>query len=54
MQNPDGTAAAAAVQQQLHSQRAVLRLTQQAVQGSPTSAPTSRLTKLGKEDNVEA
>ena len=33
---------------------AVLRLTQQAVRESPTSAPTSRLTKLGPDDEVEA
>ena len=33
---------------------AVLRLTQQAVHESLTSAPTSRLTKLGMDDDVEA
>ena len=33
---------------------AVLRLTQQAVREAPTSAPTSRLTKLGPDDDVEA
>ena len=65
MQNPDGTVAAAAVQWQIQSQRdtaesltllreAVIRLSQQAAQGSSTSAPTSRLTKLGKDDDVEA
>ena len=65
MQSPDGTAAAAAVQQQLQTQRdtaksltllreTVIRLSQQAAQGSPTSAPTSLLTKLRKDDDVEA
>ena len=33
---------------------AVLHLTQQAVREAPTSAPTSRLTKLGPDDDVEA
>ena len=33
---------------------AVLRLTQNAVRNSPTAAPTSRLTKLGPEEDVEA
>ena len=33
---------------------AVLRLTQHAVHDSPTAVPTSRLTKLGPEDDVEA
>ena len=33
---------------------AVLRLTQHAVRDAPTAAPTSRLTKLGPEDDVEA
>ena len=33
---------------------AVLRLAQQAVRESPTSAPTSRLTKLGPDDDEEA
>ncbi|KAK0154825.1 hypothetical protein N1851_002857 [Merluccius polli] len=33
---------------------AVLRLTQQATQAPPTTAPTSRLTKLGPDDEVEA
>ena len=68
MQNPDGAAAqrqqrdqalAAATQRDTAEslvllREAVLRLTQQAVCESPTSAPTSRLTKLGPEDDVEA
>ena len=33
---------------------AVLHLAQQATRGLPTSAPTSRLTKLGPDDDVEA
>ena len=33
---------------------AVLRLAQQAVRESPTFAPTSRLTKRGPDDDVEA
>ena len=33
---------------------AVLRLTQHAVRDSPSAVPTSRLTKLGPEDDVEA
>ena len=33
---------------------AVLRLTQQATQAPPTTGPTSRLTKLGPDDEVEA
>ena len=32
----------------------VLRLTQHAVRDSPIAAPTSRLTKLGPDDDVEA
>ena len=32
----------------------MLRLTQHAVRDSPTAGPTSRLTKLGPEDDVEA
>ena len=67
MQNPDGAAAATAVQHQQHLQaqrdtaesltllrEAVLRLTQQAVRDPPTCAPTSHLTKLGPDDDVEA
>ena len=65
MQNPDGAAAAAAQRQQQQQQRetaeslallreAVLRLTQHAVHDSPIASPTSRLTKLGPEDDVEA
>ena len=65
MHNPDGTVAAATVPRQIRTQRdtaesltllreAVIQLSQQAEQGSPTSAPTSRLTKLGKDDDVEA
>ena len=65
MQNPDGAAAAAAQRQQQQQQRetaeslallreAVLRLTQHAVRDSPIASPTSRLTKLGPEDDVEA
>jgi hypothetical protein len=69
MQNPDG-AAAAQRQQQIQGQDAaaqrdsaeslallrevVLRLTQHAVRDSPIAAPTSRLTKLGPDDDVEA
>ena len=64
MQNPEGNAAAATVQRQIQTQRdtaeslallreAVIRLSQPAVQGTPISAPTSRLTKLGNDD-VEA
>ena len=37
-----------------HLQEAVLRLTQQVVRESPTSAPTSRRPKLGPNDDVEA
>ena len=33
---------------------AVLRLTQQAIREAPTAAPTSRLTKLSPDDDVEA
>ena len=33
---------------------AVLRLTQHAIREAPTAAPTSRHTKLGPDDNVEA
>ena len=69
MQNPEGTAAAVAQRQQqaqaAKQQRetaeslallreAVLRLTQHAVRDAPITAPTSRLTKLGPEDDVEA
>ena len=61
MQNPDGAAASAAQQQQRETteslallREAVLRLTQHAVRAAPTAAPTSRLTKLGPEDDVEA
>ena len=69
MQNPEGTAAAVAQRQQqaqaAKQQRetaeslallreAVLRLTQRAVRDAPITAPTSRLTKLGPEDDVEA
>ena len=35
-------------------QEVVLRLTQEAARQTPTSAPTSRLTKLGPDDDVEA
>ena len=64
MQNPDGAAAAAIQRQQQQQQEtaeslallreAVLRLTQHAVHNSPSASPTSRLTKLGPEDDVEA
>ena len=61
MHNPDGTAASAAQQQQRETsesiallREAVLRLTQHAVRAAPTAAPTSRLTKLGPDDDVEA
>ena len=61
MQNPDGTAASTAQQQQRETsasiallREAVLRLTQHAVRAAPTAAPTSRLTKLGPDDDVEA
>ena len=61
MQNPDGAAALAAQQHQRETteslallREAVLRLTQHAVRAAPTAAPTSRLTKLGPEDDVEA
>ena len=61
MQNPDGAAAAIAAQrqQQLQAQRdtakslALIWLTQQAGRDFPTFAPTSRLTKLGPDDDVE-
>ena len=69
MQNPDG-AAAAQRQQQIQGQataiqrdtaeslallrEAVLGLTQYTVRDSPTAAPTSWLTKLGPDDDVEA
>ena len=33
---------------------AVLRLTQHAIREAPTAAPTSRLTKLSPDDDVEA
>ena len=61
MQNPDGTAASTAQQQQRETsasiallREAVLRLTQHAVRAAPSAAPTSRLTKLGPDDDVEA
>ena len=61
MQNPDGAAASAAQQHQRETtenlallREAVIRLTQHAVRAAPTAAPTSRLTKLGPEDDVEA
>ena len=58
MQNPDGAAAAAAQQDTAESiallREAVLRLTQHAIRDSPTAVPTSRLTKLGPDDDVEA
>ena len=61
MHNPDGTAASAAQQQQRETsesiallREAVLRLTQHAVRAAPTAALTSRLTKLGPDDDVEA
>ena len=69
MQHPDGAddaqrqqqhqAQAAAAQRETTEslallREAVLRLTQHAVRDSPTAGPTSRLTKLGPEDNVEA
>ena len=59
MQNPDGTAASAAQRQQRETteslallREAVLRLTQHAIHATPTAAPTSRLTKLGPDDDV--
>ena len=70
MQDAEGAAAALQRQQQIRGQvaaaqrdsaeslallrEAVLRLTEQAVRDSPIAAPTSRLTKLGPEDDVEA
>ena len=68
MQNPEGSAAAAQRQQQAQAaeqqretaeslallREAVLRLTQHAVRDAPITAPTSRLTKLRPEDDVEA
>ena len=52
-------ALAAATQRDTHEslallREAVLHLAQQATRGLPTSAPTSRLTKLGPDDDVEA
>ena len=70
MQNAEGAAAALQRQQQIQGQvaaaqrdsaeslallrEAVLRLTQHAVRDAPIANPTSRLTKLGPEDDVEA
>jgi hypothetical protein len=60
MQNPDGTAPAAAATQRETAENiallreAVLRLTQYAVRDAPPTAPTSRLTKVGPDDDVEA
>ena len=69
MQNPDGTAAAATqCQQQVQAaslqrettesiallRKAVLRLTQHVIRDTSTAAPTSWLTKLGPEDDMEA
>ena len=58
MQNP-GTAAGPAGPRESDPSlalltEAVLRLTQQATRDPPTTAPTSRLTKLGPDDDVEA
>ena len=68
MQNPDGTAAAAQRQQQIQAaslqrettesiallREAVLRLTQHVIRDTSTATPTSRLIKLGPEDDMEA
>ena len=58
MQNP-GTAAGPAGPRESDPSlalltEAVLRLTQQATRDPPITAPTSRLTKLGPDDDVEA
>jgi hypothetical protein len=61
MQNPEGAAAAVAAQRQQRDtaeslallREAVIRLTQQAVRETPTATPTSRLTKVGPDDDVE-
>ena len=57
MQNPDGAAAAAlrdAAEERALLRQAALRLEMRATAASLISAPTSRLTKLGPEDDVEA
>ncbi|KAK0140306.1 hypothetical protein N1851_022781 [Merluccius polli] len=58
MQNPGATAGPAGPRESDNCldllTEAVLRLTQQATQAPPTTAPTSRLTKLGPDDEVEA
>ena len=58
MQNPDGTAASAAQQQQRETSESIALLReavlQHAVRTAPTAAPTSRLTKLGPDDDVDA
>ena len=59
MQNPEGAAAAAAllrdaVEERALLRQAVIRLEMRSPDVSPISAPTSRLTKLGPEDDVEA
>ncbi|KAK0131574.1 hypothetical protein N1851_033750 [Merluccius polli] len=57
MQNADGAAATAqrdTPESMALLREAVLRLTQYAIRDSPTATPTSRLTKLGPDDDVEA
>ena len=62
MQNPEAAAAVAAAQRHQREiaeslallREAVIWLTQQAGREAPTAAPTSHLTKLGPDDDVEA
>ena len=58
MQNPEAAAAQRHQRDTTESlallREAVIRLTQQAGREAPTAAPTSRLTKLGPDDDVEA
>jgi hypothetical protein len=57
MQNPEGAAAQRQQRDTAESlallREAVIRLTQQAVRETLTATPTSRLTKVGPDDDVE-